>query len=66
MIINLNNIKKKNVLWLNPYKFLQPHSVDGIGQVHEAKLLNVILSQKFHMDSHAQFLLRQCILLNLL
>ena len=60
MIINISKTKEIVFQRPNPHHFLSPFPIDDIDQVHEAKLLGVILNYRFIFDSHIQFILRQC------
>ena len=60
MIINFSKTKEIVFYWPNPRHFLQPLPLDDIDQVHEAKLLGVIINRRLCFDSHIQYILRQC------
>jgi hypothetical protein len=60
MIINLSKTKEIVFRWPNPYQCLFLNPIDDIVQMHEAKVLDVVLNHKFHFNSHKQLILRQC------
>jgi hypothetical protein len=56
MIVNFS--KSKEIVFFQPTPIPLPD--DDIEQLLEAKVLGIILNDKFHFDSHPQFVIRQC------
>jgi hypothetical protein len=58
----INPQKTKELVFRRPrvQYFHLPNAVDNIEQVNSAKLLGVLFQSNFKMDSHVQFIMKQC------
>jgi hypothetical protein len=59
---NQFQLEERNCFYLrpNPHYFLQHRPIDDIGQVQEAKSLEVMLNYTFIFDSNIQYIRWQC------
>jgi hypothetical protein len=60
MIINLSKTKEIVFHRPNPRHSLYPDPLVYIDQVHETKLLGVVLNHRLVFNSHVQYIMRQC------
>jgi hypothetical protein len=60
MIINLNKTKEIVFHRPNPRHCLYPDPLAYIDQVHETKLLGLVLNHRLVFNAHVQYIMRQC------